>query len=246
MKFETITATELTFLSEGLKLKVFMAEPVGSGPFPAVLINHGGGGMEVTYEQMCTALAKIGYIATAMTFRGYYGSEGSQEYGKGEVRDILNLVWWLKDNRPVDKNRIGMFGYSRGALNTLLSAEQSEDFRAIAVWAAPADLRKHHKINPFIEDLIGGSPDMVPEEYEIRSPINFVANISCPVFIVHGEMDDVIPVEHAYMLAAELKKYHKYFEMKICPGEGHVFWPEAFNDAWRETARFLDKYLSPR
>lgn len=246
MASDAVTFTNSTFLSEELKLKLFTAQPRESRPCPVVLVNHGGGGPEPTYEGMCLQLAEIGYYAVAMTFRGYYGSEGNQEYGKGEIRDLLNLVNHLKSETDlVDPSRLGMFGYSRGALNALLTCEQSRDFKAVAVWSAPVDMIRHHRINPFIEDLIGGEPDELPEEYRLRSPIHFVDWITCPVLIIHGEMDEVIPVEHAYMLASELKGYGKEFELRIYPGEEHIFTPRAFYSAWKETISFLNKYLRP-
>lgn len=238
-----IEAAYLEFLSEGLKLKVFMAKPDEKARFPAVLVNHGGGGMERVYEEMCIELAETGYTALAMTFRGYPGSQGRQEYGKGEIGDLLNLVEYIKSQGFVDENRIGMFGYSRGALNTLLTCQRSKDFKAVVLWAAPVDMIAHHMLNPFIEDLIGGSPQKLPEEYRIRSPINFVEGITCPIFIIHGELDDVIPVWHADMLAKELEGSNKDFQMKTYPEEGHVFTLETYQDAWKETVCFLNRYL---
>jgi len=199
--------------------------------------------MEILYEEMCIELADRGYAAAAMTFRGYPGSEGRQEYGKGEIDDVLNLVAHLRSQDFVDGERIGMFGYSRGALNTLLACERGSDFKAVVLWAAPVDMVAHHALNPFVEDMIGGSPDELPHEYQIRSAINFVPSIDCPILIVHGEEDEVIPVRHTYMLAGELERNNKDFQMKIYPEEGHVFTLRGLQDAWQETVSFLDRYL---
>ena len=240
-----IETSHFHLLSQGLRLRVFMARPEDKAPLPAILVNHGGGGMDALYEKMCVRLAERGYAATAMTFRGYPGSEGRQEYGKGEIEDVLNLVAYLKCQAFVDGGRVGMFGYSRGALNTLLACERTGDFRAVVLWAVPVDMVAHHAMNPFIEDLIGGSPHELPQEYWIRSAINFVPSIDCPILIIHGEDDEVIPANHAYTLASELEKNNKDFQMKIYPREGHAFTLKTFQDAWRETVGFLDRYLEP-
>jgi dipeptidyl aminopeptidase/acylaminoacyl peptidase len=234
----------LAFHSEGLKLRVFLARPEEEGPFPTVLVNHGGGGMDDVYEEMCLELAGRGCLAAAMTFRGYPGSEGRQEYGKGEVRDLLNLVEYLKaQDNLADPARIGMFGYSRGALNTLLACQRSADFQAAVVWSAPVEMRWHAQMHPFVQDLVGGSPEALPEEYDLRSPLQAVEKFSCPLLIVHGEEDEVIPVEHAYLLAAELERQHKPFRLRIYPGEGHTFGITAFYAAWKETVEFLEQHL---
>lgn len=199
--------------------------------------------MDALYEKMCVKLADRGYVATAMTFRGYPGSGGRQEYGKGEIEDVLALVAHLTSQDFVDGGRVGMFGYSRGALNTLLACERRSGFRVVVLWSVPVDMVAHHVLNPFIEDLIGGSPGELAQEYWIRSAINFVDGIDCPILIIHGEDDEVIPVKHAYMLASELERNNKDFQMKIYPGEGHAFTLKAFQDAWQETVGFLDRYL---
>lgn len=199
--------------------------------------------MDTLYEKMCVKLAERGYVAAAMTFRGYPGSEGRQEYGKGEIEDVLNLVAHLTSQDFVNGGRVGMFGYSRGALNTLLACERSRGFRAVVLWSVPVDMVAHHALNPFIEDLLGGSPSQLPQEYRIRSAINFVPGIDCPILILHGEQDEVIPVKHAYMLACELERNKKDFQMKIYPGEGHTFTLKTFHNAWQETVSFLDRYL---
>lgn len=234
----------IDLLSEGLRLRVFLSYPEGKGPFPAVLVNHGGGGMDELYEKMCLHLAGKGYIAAAMTFRGYPNSEGSQEYGKGEIVDLLNLVNFLKSaSSPAASGGIGMFGYSRGGLNALLACQRSHNFRAVVVWSAPVEMERHARRNPFIQDIIGGSTEEIPEEYYIRTATNFGDKFSCPLLIIHGEEDPVVPVEHAYLLTAELKKHHKPFTLKIYPGEGHNFGQGAFLNAWQETVEFFQQHL---
>jgi len=240
---ERISTSYFHLLSQGLRLRVFMARLEDKAPLPVVLVNHGGGGMDTLYEKMCVNLAERGYVAATMTFRGYPGSEGRQEYGKGEIEDVLNLVAHLRSQDFVDGGRVGMLGYSRGALNALLACERGGDFKAVVLWSAPVEMVAHHVLNPFIEDLIGGSPTELPQEYWIRSAINFVHRIDCPILVIHGEEDEVIPVKHAYMLASELERNNKDFQMKIYPGEGHGFTLKTFDDAWQETLDFLNRYL---
>jgi len=233
------------FESEGLRLRLFMARQDKKGQFPLVLINHGGGGMDNTYEQMATHLASLGYVAACLNFRGYYGSEGRQGYGKGEITDILNLVDFLKTKGYVDIKRIGMFGYSRGGHHALLAAEKTDDFKVLVTWSAPVDVFELSILHSFIIDLVGGTPEELPEEYYIRSPINFVENIKCPLLIIHGEEDIVVPPQHAIRLANRLEQLGKYFEFNILHGEEHTLGHGGFNRAWKDTVNFLNRFLQP-
>ena len=102
--------TEVFMLeSQGLKLRVFIAVPEPlEDPMPLVQIHHGGGGYEPIYEEMAMEMAANGFVGAAMIHRGYAGSEGEMEYGKGEILDIKNLTdellrrpdpMWMKPNR---------------------------------------------------------------------------------------------------------------------------------------------------
>ena len=95
--------------SEGLDLRVFLACPEsGSEPLPSVQIHHAGGGYESIYEHMAVDLAEKGFVGVAMTHRGYPGSDGEMEYGKGESRDIGNLTEALLSRPNIDPDAMGL------------------------------------------------------------------------------------------------------------------------------------------
>ncbi len=229
-----------TFESEGIKLQGFMAVPEAPAQLlPSVQVHHGGGGYSTVYEHMAENLAMNGFVGIAMIHRGYPGSEGKMEYGKGEIADIGNLTETLLAEQFIDPSRMGIMGYSRGAHNALLALERYSHFTAGVLWSTPVDMADHVEVNPWIAEMIGGSAIEVPEEYHIRSSIHFVDAINCPVLLIHGEEDDIIPVRHTMRLARELEKFHKPFEVKLFPGEGHVWSQRAFETNWRMTVDFF-------
>ena len=232
--------------SEGLRLRVFLAIPAGGAePFPSVQIHHAGGGYESIYEHMAVQLAERGMAGIAMIHRGYPGSDGEMEYGKGEILDIGNLTEHMRRRSDIDPDRMGIMGYSRGAHNAILAIEKYDYFKAGALWSVPVDMLDHVAVNPWIDYMFGGTPDEVPEEYHIRSSIHFVEQINCPLLILHGEDDHVIPVRHAHRLAEELKKYGKPFEMETFPKEWHIWTTPGFNNNWRLTVDFFQRHLAP-
>ena len=230
--------------SEGLRLRVFLAIPEsGPEPFPSVQIHHAGGGYESIYEHMAMELAQRGIIGVAMIHRGYPGSDGEMEYGKGEITDIGNLTEEMRSRPYVDPDRMGIMEYSRGAHNAILAIERYDYFRVGVLWSTPVDMVDHVGVNPWISDMFGGTADEVPEEYRIRSCIYFVDQINCPLLIIHGEDDHVIPVRHAFRLAEALKKYNKPFEMKIFPKEWHIWTTPGFGNNWKLTIEFFERHL---
>lgn len=242
---EQVRQERFVLRSDGLRLQVFVAIPRESArTLPSVQINHGGGGFDPLYEQMAVALAQRGFVGVAMVHRGYPGSDGHMEYGKGEIVDIGNLCAELCGRPYVDPDRLGILGYSRGAHAALLAIERHDCFRAGVLWSAPVDMARHVRVHPWIEHMIGGTPEQVPEEYACRSPLASVDRIHCPLLILHGEQDDVVPVEHARLLAGALEERGKPFELGLLPGEGHTWTPSGLRTVWSRTVAFLERHLS--
>ncbi len=231
--------------SEGLKLRVFYARPKEDGKYPLLLINHGGGGMEYIFELLCFHAVAVGFVGVAMTFRGYPPSQGKQEYGGGEIKDLSNLIDFFKEKSFVDSKNIGVFGYSRGGHHGLLLAEKRDDIKALAIWSAPVDLFDLYRLHPeLLEYTVGGNPFEKPDLYKERSPIFHVHKLRCSVLIIHGEYDEVVPIEHAYRLIQKLEKMGKDYEALVAKGEGHSFSQQGFEAAWQHTLKFFVKKFS--
>jgi dipeptidyl aminopeptidase/acylaminoacyl peptidase len=256
---------------DGLTLAGLLARPAAGGPFPAVMVNHGGDGLREEWQIWTRKLAEKGYVALAMTFRGFQGSEGTETYGKKEVEDILTALTFLKGLPYVDKDKLGIFGFSKGGFNALLASTRSHDLKAVAVWGAWADMvagyrwsqtQRNHP-SPFIreaaqrhERIIGGTPEAVPEEWRIRSAINHVENVTAAVLILHGGKDSFSPVDLVLPFAEALQRLGRKVEVKVYPGEDHglfLFTPrpararaasqETAQDVWDRTVSFFDRTL---
>ncbi|MGO9371094.1 MAG: alpha/beta hydrolase family protein [Syntrophobacteraceae bacterium] len=243
MSYSIREKKHFTLQSEGLRLQGFMAVPESSlARLPSVQIHHAGGGYEAIYQHMAEDLARRGFVGITMIHRGYPGSEGHMEYGKGEITDIGNLTEIMMAKPFIDQAKMGIMGYSRGAHNALLALERYSYFCAGALWSAPVDMIDHVEVNPWIAEMFGGFPDKVPQEYEIRSSIHFVNAINCPVLLIHGEEDDVVPVRHTVRLAKALKEHDKPCEVELFPGEGHIWSRRGFERNWLLTVDFFRRH----
>jgi len=230
--------------SEGVRLRGFLAKPPAARqPLPVVQIHHAGGGYEPIYEHMALELAQRGYMGVTLIHRGYPGSEGRMEYGKGEVLDIGNLTEFLRARPDVHPEALGIMGYSRGAHNALLAVERYDVFKAGVLWSTPTDMEDHVRVNPWIADMIGGLPAEAPDEYRIRSSILHAERIRCPLLLIHGEQDDVVPVRHTTRLAEKLTRLEKPFELRLFPEEGHIWSYAGFARNWRLTLDFFERFL---
>lgn len=209
-----------------------------------ILVNHGGGGMDTFYEQLVSFFARKGYAAAAMTFRGYPPSEGRQEYGDGEIRDLKNLMDHLITDPAVDSGKLVILGNSRGGLYSLLLAAACERIQAAVAWSAPVEMFRHYELHPeLLKMTIGGSPTDLPEEYRRRSVLYDAGNIQCPVLLIHGALDEVVPVWHARSMYDALKQNRRQARLVILERDEHGFNLEGLKAAVNHTLKFFHEYL---
>jgi len=136
----TFAAEPVRFPSGDLTLVGVLHRPQGSG-LPGVAVCHPhplyGGDMENNVVvALCRALAGASMVALRFNFRGVGGSGGSYGGGFGERLDVRAALDFLTGLAEVDSGRLGLAGYSFGALVALSAAD--EPVRALAAVSPPA------------------------------------------------------------------------------------------------------------
>jgi alpha/beta superfamily hydrolase len=111
---------------------------------------------------LCGALAGAGVTALRFNFRGVGGSGGSHGGGIGERQDVLAALDFLTGLREVDGGRLGLAGYSFGALVALTAAD--ERVRALVAVSPPSGALDAASCRPGIPTLLvsGDEDDIAP------------------------------------------------------------------------------------
>jgi uncharacterized protein len=227
---------KITFKSDNLKLagELFIPDD-GRRKFPAVCLCHGipaathnpdDRGWAILAERFC----KAGFISLIFNFRGAGISEGNFDL-QGWCRDLKTAINYLYESKNVDNSRLYLLGSSAGAATCICVA--AEDVRAAAVvsMASPAtftflDHDQAEKTVQYFRSIgIIRDASFPPSLDEWLKGFHSVAAIDCidriaprPLFIIHGEKDDVVPVDNArrlYEKAGEPK------EIILIQGAGH-------------------------
>jgi len=230
--------------------------PDGEGPWPTIIVNHAGFGTAGDFSDVALIFRDWGYLVFNPDLRGSGESQGQHEGAKGEVDDVIAAIDYLKSQGLVEDDRIGMYGQSHGATVSLIAAGRDPRIKAVVAEAGftdAADLYENGKdsTDPSVQQvfneivpMIGGSPQEVPQEYEVRSALNYADTIQAAVLLIHGEQDPLIPVEQAHWMYDALNQAGKTVEIKIYPNEAHcVVDPAGRNEVWEMTRAWFEKYV---
>jgi acetyl esterase/lipase len=199
-----------------------------SGPQPAVIFIHGGfWRSDYTLDHaghLCAALARAGAAVWSLEYRRI-GDPGlnAKEPWSGISDDIIHGAQHLvaiADRYHLDLKRVIAAGHSAGGQLALwLAAQQVVDLRGVVPLAAISDLRRAYALQMnggVVGELLGGSPDRVPERYAAASPVELLP-IPAPQRVVHGTADDIVPFEMSQRFA----KASKNAKLVPLPGAGH-------------------------
>ena len=245
---------KITYLSDSLKIKGFIAKPIQQGNFPCIISNRGGSGEfgewnEIGVGFFLGKLASWGYVVVASQYRGNGGSEGKEQVGGKDINDVLNLLPMLKEIDNADTSRIGIEGASRGGMMTYLALKKTCEFKAAVVLAGAANAFEHLTNRPEFEKHVYAKyiPNYYKnkeEELKARSAV-FWADKMCkttPLLIMHGSSDWRVKASESLELVQELYKHKHPVRYILFEGADHRI-SEFRNQFFSQTKSFFNYYL---
>lgn len=228
-----VAIRQWTYLSDGLRVKGELYLPPGGKKLPLIIFNHDGiSGISSEHRQSSVRLARAGYVVFSPSYRGEDGSQGVVEIAKGEVRDVLNVVPHLKSHPRVDGKRIALVGASHGALISVLAASRSKEIKAVVAAYGVMDIYRWYSYlkangklgkDPITQRTYGQGPEKRPQSFAVRNAIDVVPKLDCPVLLLQGSLDDIVPEEQAHLMEAAMKKSGKRVQLEVYPDALHGF-----------------------
>ena len=198
---EQVSIEEITYLSDGLKVKGYMTKPKVDGHYPCVIYNRGGNkefGKLNEYKAVfiLARMANWGYVVVGSQYRGNDGGEGKEEFGGSDVNDILNLVPTLAQEEQSDTSKIALYGWSRGGMMTYLTLTKSCRFKAAVVGGGLSDLwafmrTRQDTIETVFAENIPDYAMNTKASLDSRSAIRQVDKMckTTPILMLHGTAD---------------------------------------------------------
>ncbi len=226
-------------------INAYLSRPLGSGPYPAILLVHHLPGWDELYREMARRFSEHGYVVICPNFFQRFGHGTPEEVaararGAGGVSDesvvgdCKAALGFLK-TLPYSSGRVGIIGTCSGGRHAFLAACRVRGFDAVV-------------------DCWGGKVVMTPDQITPQqpvAPINYTKDLSCPILGLFGNEDQSPSQEQVNQLEAELKKHGKAHEFHRYDGAGHGFWyydrpayrPQQAMDGWQKVFAFFGKHL---
>ncbi len=199
---------------DGKTIPAYVTKPKGEGPFPLVVLPHGGPHVNevIAYDEWGQLLANAGYMVLQPQYRISVGwgkehfDAGYGEHGLKMQDDKDDGALYLVEQGLVDPDRIAMFGWSYGGYAALVATSREDNIYQCAIaGAAVADPEK-----VYLNRRGSNTPKALDDWGKRRgtigiNPIKEVAKANIPLLMVHGDVD-------ARVMYFNFKDYKKAME----------------------------------
>lgn len=244
---------------DGTEFPVYVTKPHGKGPWPTVVLVHGGPnvrGWSWEWDDESQFLASRGYLVVKPEFRGSagYGSDlesaGYRQWGLAMQDDIADATTWAAAQGWSDSKRTCIMGGSYGGYAALMGlARYPTLYRCGVASAAVADIDMMFDTwwsdqpddwKNFGMPLTVGDRKKDSAQFAATSPLKLAARIRQPLLLEHGALDRRVPIEQAQTLRGALEGSHAPLTWVYYPEEGHGLYIQKDRfDFYRQVERFL-------
>ncbi len=193
-------------------------------PASQTVVDRWGGGRMLFHR----ALAEAGYIVLSIDNRGTPAPRGApwRKVIYGTVGDLSSkdqdaaIRALAAQHAYIDKDRIGIWGWSGGGSNTLNAMFRFPQTYKVGVSVAPVpDQRLYDTI---YQERYMGLPDANAAGYKVGSPINFAEGLAGKLLIIHGSGDDNVHYQGTERLVNRLVELGKPFDAMVYPNRTHA------------------------
>ena len=251
-KFRDFTAEDGTVLHGELTLP-----PDAQGKIPLVIYIYGGpAGQTVTdsgsdpFAYFHQLLVQRGFAVFTVDNRGTpnrdkkFSAALKGQFGAVELRDQLAALDQLLAEYPqIDKDRIGIWGWSNGGSMTLYAMTHSDRFRAGVSVAPVTDQRNYDSI--YTERYMGLLSENA-KGYEGSAIAKSAANLHGSLLLVHGTSDDNVHFQNSVQMIDALIKAGKPFNLMVYPNKTHgISGPAARSHLFHMIQDHFERELTP-
>lgn len=208
LKNKAISAARRYEMPDKTQIDVWIVESAGEQARGTVLVLHGLCDSKVTYRRLAKMLSKEGFDVVLPDLRGHGRSTGKYvTYGALEKHDQKRVMDALFDEKLIGEP-VYVFGASLGASVAIQYAAIDERVQGVMAMAPTRDLRAFARrmlalvSDEEFEKSLARAGEMGKFNPADASAIHAVARLTCPLLLVHGKLDRVVPCADSEALHA--------------------------------------------
>ena len=221
--------------AKGIELNAWILKPKDFDPnkkYPVFMYQYSGPGSQQVNNDWNSnddywfqMLAQQGYIVACVDGRGtgYKGAAfkkvTQKELGKYEVEDQIDAAKVIGNYPYVDKNRIGIWGWSFGGFMASNCIMKGSDVFKMAIAVAPVTNWRFY--DSIYTERYMQTPQENASGYDENSPINHVNKLKGKFLLIHGSGDDNVHVQNSMQMMEALIQANKQFDSQIYPDKNH-------------------------
>ena len=245
--------------SEGVLLNGWMVKPADFNPskkYPVIMYQYGGPGNQQVLNKWGIGmngngaileqyLAQHGYLCVCVDNRGTGGRGAEFEkctylrLGELEARDQVETALWLGQQTYVDKERIGIWGWSYGGWNTLMSMSEGRPVFCAGVAIAPPTCWRYY--DTIYTERYMRTPKENQKGYDEVNPIHRASQLHGALLICHGLADDNVHYQNTAEYVEALVQADKDFRQLIYTNRNHsIFGGNTRNHLFRQAINHFD------
>ena len=241
--------------TDGTQLNGWMMKPTDFDPakkYPALQYQYSGPGSQMVTDAFSisweTFMASQGYVVVCVDGRGTGGRGADFEkctylnLGVKEARDQVETAFYLGSLPYVDKNRIGIWGWSFGGYMTLMSmSEGTPVFKAGVAVAAVTDWNYYDTV---YGERFMRTPQENAEGYKASSAFTRADKLHGRLLLVHGMADDNVHFQNCAEYAEHLVQLGKQFDMQVYTNRNHgIFGGNTRMHLYTRLTEFFNQWL---
>ncbi len=245
--------------SESVTLNGWMVKPEGFSSqkkYPVIMYQYSGpGSQQVVNGWHCASmgqgfdyyLAGLGYVVVCVDGRGTGGRGAAFEksvymqLGVLEAKDQVETALWLGSQSYVDKDRIGIWGWSYGGFNTLMSMSEGRQVFNCGVAVAPVTSWKYY--DTVYTERYMRTPGQNPDGYD-NNPISRADNLSGALLLCIGTNDDNVHPQNTMEYADALVDADKDYTEVLYTNRNHsIFGGNARSHLMRQITEWFNSHL---
>lgn len=182
-----------------------------------LVVLHGWGSNAEMMLPLAAPFYKVGLNVLLLDARSHGNSDKDTFSSLPRfAEDAQNAVTWLKYMHPGAAQKVALLGHSVGAAAVLLAASRRKDISAVisvSAFAHPTWMMQRYlntlHVPSFIQPVILRYVEwVIGNRFNDIAPINTIRSIGCPVLLVHGNEDNVVPIEDSRAILTDSHSAH--------------------------------------